>query len=66
MDKMKWMFASDLHGSLYYTKKLVTLFEQEQADRLVLLGDYMYHGPRNPLPKDYAPKEAYHCSSRKL
>lgn len=57
MDKMKWMFASDLHGSLYYTKKLISLFEQEKADRLVLLGDYMYHGPRNPLPKDYAPKE---------
>ncbi len=54
---MKWMIASDLHGSAYYCKKMVQAFERENADRLLLLGDLLYHGPRNDLPKDYAPKE---------
>lgn len=54
---MKWMIASDLHGSAYYCKKMVQAFEHENADRLLLLGDLLYHGPRNDLPKDYAPKE---------
>ena len=53
---MKWMFASDIHGSEYYCKKMLERFHEEQADRLVLLGDLLYHGPRNDLPKDYAPK----------
>lgn len=54
---MKWLIASDLHGSAYYTRKLLAAFEGEQADRLLLLGDILYHGPRNDLPKEYAPKE---------
>lgn len=54
---MKWMIASDIHGSAFYCKKLLEAFEREQADRLLLLGDILYHGPRNDLPKDYAPKE---------
>lgn len=54
---MKWMIASDLHGSAYYTKKLLDAFAAEQADRLLLLGDLLYHGPRNDLPREYAPKE---------
>lgn len=54
---MKLMIASDLHGSAYYTKQLLQAFEQEQADKLLLLGDLLYHGPRNDLPRDYAPKE---------
>lgn len=53
---MKLIIASDIHGSYYYAKKVVDAFEQEQGDRLVLLGDLLYHGPRNPLPKDYDPK----------
>lgn len=54
---MKLMIASDIHGSAYYCKKMLEAFEQEQADRLLLLGDLLYHGPRNDLPKEYAPKE---------
>ncbi len=54
---MKWLIASDIHGSSYYCKKLLERFEEEQADKLLLLGDILYHGPRNDLPKDYAPKE---------
>ena len=54
---MKWMIASDLHGSAYYCKKMVEAFEREGADRLLLLGDLLYHGPRNDLPEGYAPKE---------
>ena len=52
---MKFLLASDLHGSAFYAEKLKELFELEKADKLVLLGDIYNHGPRNPLPKDYAP-----------
>lgn len=54
---MQWMIASDLHGSAYYARALVEAFAREGADRLVLLGDLLYHGPRNDLPRDYAPKK---------
>ncbi len=54
---MKWMIASDLHGSAYYCRKMLEAFERERADRLFLLGDLLYHGPRNDLPREYAPKE---------
>jgi putative phosphoesterase len=54
--KMKWMIASDLHGSEYYCRELLQAFDREKADRLLLLGDLLYHGPRNDLPKDYNPK----------
>ena len=54
---MKWMIASDIHGSAYYCTKMLEAYRAEQADRLLLLGDILYHGPRNDLPKDYAPKE---------
>lgn len=50
---MKLLIASDLHGSAYYCRRLLEVFHQERADRLVLLGDLLYHGPRNPLPKEY-------------
>ncbi|MBQ1207404.1 MAG: phosphodiesterase [Lachnospiraceae bacterium] len=53
---MKIMIASDIHGSLYYCDKMLEAFKREQADRLLLLGDILYHGPRNDLPRDYAPK----------
>ena len=54
---MKWMIASDLHGSAYHCRKMLEAFEREGADRLFLLGDLLYHGPRNDLPREYAPKE---------
>ncbi|NLC95873.1 MAG: phosphodiesterase [Bacilli bacterium] len=54
---MKLLIASDIHGSLYYTKLLIDKFNKEKCDRLILLGDILYHGPRNPVPKDYEPKE---------
>lgn len=53
---MKWMIASDIHGSEYYCQKLLDRYNREGADRLLLLGDILYHGPRNDLPRDYAPK----------
>lgn len=54
---MKLMIASDIHGSAYYCEKMVKAYEREKADRLLLLGDILYHGPRNDLPKDYVPKK---------
>ncbi|HIQ95031.1 MAG TPA: phosphodiesterase [Candidatus Limivivens merdigallinarum] len=54
---MKLMFASDIHGSAYYCRKMLEAYRMEKAERLVLLGDILYHGPRNDLPREYAPKE---------
>lgn len=54
---MKYMFASDIHGSAWYCRKLLEEYRRSGADRLVLLGDILYHGPRNDLPREYAPKE---------
>ena len=51
------MIASDIHGSAFYCRKMLEAFDREQADRLLLLGDVLYHGPRNDLPEEYAPKE---------
>ncbi len=51
----KTIIASDIHGSAFWCEKLVDAFEKEQADTLLLLGDLLYHGPRNPLPDGYAP-----------
>ena len=53
---MKFMIASDLHGDRAATEQLLALFEQSGADRLILLGDILYHGPRNDLPAAYDPK----------
>ncbi len=54
---MKLLIASDIHGSAYWCEKLMALAESDQPDKLVLLGDLLYHGPRNDLPRDYAPKK---------
>ena len=51
------MIASDIHGSSFYCRKMIEAYEREQADRLLLLGDILYHGPRNDLPKYYNPNE---------
>ena len=48
---MKYLIASDVHGSYYYAKKIIDLFNQEKADKILLLGDILYHGPRNDLPR---------------
>ena len=53
---MKLLIASDIHGSAYWCRKLLEVYQQEQPDKLVLLGDILYHGPRNDLPREYAPK----------
>ena len=49
---MRLVIASDLHGSAYYANKLIDAFNQLKADKLLLLGDILYHGPRNDLPRD--------------
>ena len=54
---MKLIIASDIHGSAFYCKKLLEAYKNEKADRLLLLGDILYHGPRNDLPEEYAPKK---------
>ncbi len=54
---MKLLIASDLHGSLYYCNRLIEVFAKENADKILFLGDILYHGPRNDLPKDYSPKD---------
>lgn len=54
---MKLLIASDIHGSSYYCEKLLEAYEKEQAQRIILLGDILYHGPRNDLPAEYAPKK---------
>ena len=54
---MKLLIASDIHGSAYYCSRLIEAYKTEQAERLLLLGDVLYHGPRNDLPRDYAPKK---------
>ena len=54
---MKFLIASDIHGSEFYCKKLLEAYKNEKADRLLLLGDILYHGPRNDLPEEYAPKK---------
>lgn len=54
---MKLLIASDIHGSAYYCRKLIDFFKEVNADRLLLLGDLLYHGARNPLPRDYSTLE---------
>lgn len=54
---MKYFVISDIHGSIYYLKKVMEIFEKDEYDKLIILGDELYHGPRNPLPKEYSPKE---------
>lgn len=54
---MKLVIASDIHGSAYWCEKLMARIAAEAPDRVILLGDLLYHGPRNDLPRDYAPKK---------
>lgn len=54
---MKLFIASDIHGSAYWCEKMLKAFEESGADTALLLGDLLYHGPRNDLPEGYAPKK---------
>lgn len=54
---MKILIASDIHGSEYWCRKMLAAYKSEKADKLLLLGDILYHGPRNDLPEGYNPKE---------
>ena len=54
---MKYLIVSDIHGSFYYTKKLLEIISKEQPDKICILGDLYYHGPRNPLTEEYSPME---------
>ncbi len=52
---MKFLIASDVHGSAFFTKKILKIFKEQNAQMLVLLGDIYNHGPRNPFPEEYNP-----------
>lgn len=54
---MKLLIASDIHGAAKWCERLMRAIDAEQPDRVVLLGDLLYHGPRNDVPADYAPKQ---------
>ena len=61
---MKLLIASDIHGSAYWCSKLMDVIQEFDPDHLILLGDLLYHGPRNDLPRDYAPKQVIPMLSR--
>ena len=54
---MRWLVASDIHGSATACRRVLDAFVREKADGLLLLGDLLYHGPRNPLPEGHDPKQ---------
>ena len=54
---MKYLVVSDIHGSSYYANKINEIYKKENSDKIILLGDLYYHGPRNPLTKEYNPME---------
>ncbi len=61
---MKLLFASDIHGDIECAKALFSIYENEKADKIIFLGDMLYHGPRNDLPPHYAPKEVIALANR--
>lgn len=61
---MRYLIASDIHGSLKHAESLFKAFEQEKADKILLLGDLLYHGPRNDLPEGYEPKAVIELLNR--
>ncbi len=61
---MKLMIASDIHGAAGFCRALLDAYGREAPDRLLLLGDLLYHGPRNDLPPEYAPKAVIEMLNR--
>ena len=61
---MKLMFVSDIHGSSHWLDRALDKAREEQPDQIVLLGDYLYHGPRNPLPDGYDPQRVANTLNR--
>lgn len=61
---MKYFIASDIHGSFKYAQELFEAYEREKAYKILLLGDLLYHGPRNDLPEDYNPKAVIELLNR--
>ncbi len=61
---MKYLIASDIHGSAFYCKLLINAITKEKPDEILLLGDILYHGPRNDLPKDYSTKQVVEMLNR--
>lgn len=55
-NRVKLFFMSDIHGSELYLNKALEAFKREEAEQIIILGDELYHGPRNPLPEGYNPK----------
>lgn len=55
---MKYLICSDIHGSESAARKILSFFQSMECDRLINLGDTLYHGPRNPLPEGHNPKGA--------
>ena len=70
MNGMKKLFiCSDIHGDAESAKKIIDAFEREECDKILILGDILYHGPRNDLPCGYAPKkviELLNCYKEKI
>ena len=54
---MKYLIISDIHGSAKYLKLALQAYDDFKCDKIIILGDILYHGPRNDLPEEYAPKE---------
>ncbi|MEW8956177.1 phosphodiesterase [Clostridium sp.] len=54
---MSLFFISDIHGSIYYLRKALEAYEREKCNNIIILGDILYHGPRNIIPEGYNPKE---------
>ena len=58
---MKWLIASDIHGSAYWCEKLLEAYKAEGADRMLLLGDVLYHGPATTCPRATPPSKSSPC-----
>ena len=58
---MKYMFASDVHGSAYYCRKMLDAYKEEKAERLVLLGDLLYHAREMIFPENMLPNRSFPC-----
>ena len=62
---MKLLICSDIHGDLDSLQRIIAAYEREGAERILILGDLLYHGPRNDLPSTYAPKKVIEILNEK-